>query len=85
MAQDNLDAFGVCYQKATHRLHRVSEVRFISLSLLMLLAFAQLVIQHEYLATYAYYRVPSPWLLVKLLRLLQYYPPTGMSLILRRD
>ncbi|KAF9076297.1 Adaptor protein complex AP-2 alpha subunit [Rhodocollybia butyracea] len=36
----------------------------------------RLVIEHEYSATYAYYRVPSPWLQVKLLRLLQYYPPT---------
>jgi AP-2 complex subunit alpha len=35
----------------------------------------RLVVEHEYSATYAYYRVPSPWLQVKLLRLLQYYPP----------
>lgn len=40
--------------------------------------FLQLIIEHEYAATYAYYKVPSPWLQVKLLRLLQYYPPTGM-------
>jgi AP-2 complex subunit alpha len=31
-------------------------------------------------ADYLYYRVPNPWLQVKLLRLLQYYPPSGMSL-----
>ncbi|KAJ4486139.1 adaptin N terminal region-domain-containing protein [Lentinula aciculospora] len=37
----------------------------------------RLVVEHEYSATYAYYRVPSPWLQVKLLRLLQYYPPSG--------
>ncbi|KAF5375030.1 hypothetical protein D9758_000281 [Tetrapyrgos nigripes] len=37
----------------------------------------RLVIEHEYAATYAYYKVPSPWLQVKLLRLLQYYPPSG--------
>ncbi|KAJ7932397.1 adaptin N terminal region-domain-containing protein [Mycena leptocephala] len=36
----------------------------------------RLVIDHEYSATYAYYKVPSPWLQVKLLRLLQYYPPS---------
>ncbi|KAH7883585.1 adaptin N terminal region-domain-containing protein [Phlebopus sp. FC_14] len=36
----------------------------------------RLIIEHEYSATYAYYKVPSPWLQVKLLRLLQYYPPT---------
>ncbi|TFK77097.1 Adaptor protein complex AP-2 alpha subunit [Pluteus cervinus] len=36
----------------------------------------RLVIEHEFLATYAYYKVPSPWLQVKLLRLLQYYPPS---------
>ncbi|KAF7985387.1 hypothetical protein HWV62_6641 [Athelia sp. TMB] len=57
LAQDNLDAFAVCYTKAVDRLHR-------------------LVIEHEYSAQYAYYKVPSPWLLVKLLRLLQYYPPS---------
>lgn len=37
----------------------------------------RLVIEHEYPAQYAYYKVPSPWLQVKLLRLLQYYPPSG--------
>ncbi|PPQ80802.1 hypothetical protein CVT25_001927 [Psilocybe cyanescens] len=36
----------------------------------------RLVIDHEYAATYAYYKVPSPWLQVKLLRMLQYYPPS---------
>ncbi|KAF9044533.1 Adaptor protein complex AP-2 alpha subunit [Hymenopellis radicata] len=36
----------------------------------------RLVIEHEYAATYAYYKVPSPWLQVKLLRMLQYYPPS---------
>lgn len=57
LAQDHLDAYAVCYQKAVDRLHR-------------------LVVDHEYSATYAYYKVPSPWLQVKLLRLLQYYPPS---------
>lgn len=37
----------------------------------------KLIIEREYSATYAYYKVPSPWLQVKLLRLLQYYPPSG--------
>ncbi|KAL1738458.1 Clathrin/coatomer adaptor, adaptin-like protein, partial [Schizophyllum fasciatum] len=36
----------------------------------------RLVIEHEYSAAYSYYKVPSPWLQVKLLRLLQYYPPS---------
>lgn len=36
----------------------------------------RIIIEHEYSAAYAYYKVPSPWLQVKLLRLLQYYPPT---------
>ncbi|KAM5536194.1 hypothetical protein V8D89_010093 [Ganoderma adspersum] len=56
LAQDHLDAFAVCYQKAVDRLNR-------------------LVVEHEYSATYGYYKVPIPWLQVKLLRLLQYYPP----------
>ncbi|KAH9950343.1 Adaptor protein complex AP-2 alpha subunit [Amylocystis lapponica] len=57
LAQDHLDAYAVCYQRAVDRLNR-------------------LVVEHEFAATYAYYKVPSPWLQVKLLRLLQYYPPT---------
>ncbi|EIN13745.1 Adaptor protein complex AP-2 alpha subunit [Punctularia strigosozonata HHB-11173 SS5] len=56
MAQDHLEAYSVCYQKAVDRLYR-------------------LVVEHEYSGAYAYYKVPSPWLQVKLLRLLQYYPP----------
>ncbi|KAH9065749.1 Adaptor protein complex AP-2 alpha subunit [Lactarius vividus] len=57
LAQDHLDPYAVCYQKAVDRLHR-------------------LVVEHEYSATYAYYKVPSPWLQVKLLKLLQYYSPS---------
>ncbi|KAI0308202.1 Adaptor protein complex AP-2 alpha subunit [Multifurca ochricompacta] len=57
LAQDHLEPYAVCYQKAVDRLYR-------------------LVVEHEYSATYAYYKVPSPWLQVKLLRLLQYYPPS---------
>ncbi|KAH9849750.1 Adaptor protein complex AP-2 alpha subunit [Lenzites betulinus] len=57
LAQDHLDAFTICYQKAVDRLNR-------------------LVVEHEYAATYSYYKVPIPWLQVKLLRLLQYYPPS---------
>jgi AP-2 complex subunit alpha len=30
---------------------------------------------------YLYYRVPCPWIQVKLLKLLQYYPPSGMSVL----
>ncbi|KAI0322331.1 Adaptor protein complex AP-2 alpha subunit [Amylostereum chailletii] len=57
LAQDHLEPYAVCYQKAVDRLHR-------------------LVVQQEYAATYSYYKVPSPWLQVKLLRLLQYYEPS---------
>ncbi|KAJ3116086.1 hypothetical protein HDU96_010461 [Phlyctochytrium bullatum] len=35
---------------------------------------SQLVVDKSYTADYVYYKVPSPWLQVKLLRLLQYYP-----------
>ena len=34
----------------------------------------RIVVEHEYTAEYVYYKVPIPWLQVKLLRLLQYYP-----------
>jgi AP-2 complex subunit alpha len=79
LAQDHLDAYAVCYTKAVDRLNRVRDVvirlRIVDQPLL------QLVIEHEYSAAYAYYKVPSPWLQVKLLRLLQYYPPSGKPAI----
>ncbi|CAE6520698.1 unnamed protein product [Rhizoctonia solani] len=56
LAQDHLDAYKVCCQKAIDRLHKI-------------------VIDREYSPEYIYYKVPTPWLQVKLLRLLQYYPP----------
>lgn len=37
----------------------------------------QIVFDSETPATYVYYKVPNPWLQIKLLRLLQYYPPPG--------
>jgi AP-2 complex subunit alpha len=40
----------------------------------------KIAVDGEVSADYLYYRVPNPWLQVKLLRLLQYYPPSGMSL-----
>lgn len=36
-----------------------------------------IVMEREYSPDYIYYKVPNPWLQVKLLRLLQYYPPPG--------
>lgn len=36
-------------------------------------------IEKQYSHEYLYYKVPTPWLQVKLLRLLQYYPPSGKS------
>lgn len=36
----------------------------------------QIVVDKEFSADYLYYHVPVPWLQVKLLRLLQYYPPS---------
>ncbi|KAG5518575.1 hypothetical protein PMAC_002971 [Pneumocystis sp. 'macacae'] len=35
----------------------------------------RIVIDGEYTHDYIYYKVPAPWLQIKLLRLLQYYPP----------
>lgn len=37
----------------------------------------RIVVGNEYSADYIYYKVPCPWLQVKLLRLLQYYSPSG--------
>ena len=37
----------------------------------------KVVVDHEIAADYLYYKVPCPWIQVKLLRLMQYYPPSG--------
>ena len=37
----------------------------------------RVVVNSEYTQDYMYYKVPCPWIQVKLLRLLQYYPPSG--------
>lgn len=37
----------------------------------------RIVVDNEYTQDYIYYKVPCPWIQVKLLRLLQYYPPSG--------
>lgn len=39
----------------------------------------RILIDGDYTADYLYYKVPCPWIQVKLLRLLQYFPPSGMS------
>lgn len=39
----------------------------------------RIIIDNEYTADYLYYKVPCPWLQVKLLRLLQYFPPSEDS------
>ncbi|GAA5898887.1 hypothetical protein JCM6882_004023 [Rhodosporidiobolus microsporus] len=57
LAQDNLEAYAISYQKAVNRLSKI-------------------VLQGEYSPDYIYYKIPIPWLQVKLLRLLQYYPPS---------
>lgn len=36
----------------------------------------KIIIDQEYSGDYVYYKVPCPWLQVKLLRLLQYFPPS---------
>ncbi|OZJ01603.1 hypothetical protein BZG36_05279, partial [Bifiguratus adelaidae] len=35
-----------------------------------------ILVDRDYSLEYIYYKIPTPWLQVKLLRLLQYYPPT---------
>jgi len=37
----------------------------------------KIVVDNQCPVGYGYYNVPCPWLQVKLLRLMQYYPPTG--------
>lgn len=40
---------------------------------------AKIVLEDDYSNEYIYYKVPIPWLQIKLLRLLQYYPPSEDS------
>ena len=75
LAQDHLDAYSVCCQKAVDRLHKVCTVCCRTNS--AQIGSLQLVIDQQYSREYLYYKVPTPWLQVKLLRLLQYYPPSG--------
>jgi AP-2 complex subunit alpha len=39
-----------------------------------------IVVDQDCAADYLYYKVPCPWIQVKLLKLLQYYPPSGITL-----
>ena len=41
----------------------------------------KIVVDMDYQADYLYYKVPCPWIQVKLLRLLQYFPPSGKSYV----
>jgi AP-2 complex subunit alpha len=45
----------------------------------------RILVDGEYAQDYLYYKVPCPWLQVKLLRLLQYYPPSGTLLCLEAE
>ena len=40
----------------------------------------RIIVDGEYSSDYLYYKVPCPWIQVKLLRLLQYFPPSGTCL-----
>lgn len=37
----------------------------------------KILVDEEYTPDYLYYKVPCPWIQVKLLRLMQYFPPSG--------
>ena len=39
----------------------------------------RIVVDNEIAPDYLYYKVPCPWIQVKFLRLMQYYPPSGIS------
>ena len=39
----------------------------------------RILVDGEYAQDYLYYKVPCPWIQVKLLRLLQYFPPSVAS------
>ena len=39
----------------------------------------KIIVDEDYPTDYLYYKVPCPWIQVKLLRLLQYYPPSSTA------
>ncbi|KAF9579782.1 hypothetical protein BGW38_003829, partial [Lunasporangiospora selenospora] len=39
-------------------------------------SFMMVIVERDFSADYVYYKIPIPWLQIKLLRLLQYFPPT---------
>lgn len=39
----------------------------------------RIIVDSEFTADYLYYKIPCPWLQVKLLKLLQYFAPSGKS------
>lgn len=39
----------------------------------------KIVVDSDFASDYLYYKIPCPWIQVKFLRLLQYYPPSGMG------
>jgi AP-2 complex subunit alpha len=43
-----------------------------------------IVVDNECPADYIYYKVPCPWIQVKFLKLLQYYPPSGKDIVLNQ-
>ena len=43
----------------------------------------KIVVQNDISPDYLYYKVPCPWIQVKFLKLLQYYPPSGTKVSLR--
>ncbi len=43
----------------------------------------RIVMDNDIAPDYLYYKVPCPWIQVKLLRLMQYYPPSGLCLASR--
>lgn len=75
MAQAEIEAFSGSYQKAVDILDRVGCM--FPIGDWQYLIFVQIVFEGHYPAEYIYYKVPNPWLQIRLLRLLQYYPPPG--------
>ena len=40
----------------------------------------KIVVDNDIAPDYLYYKVPCPWIQVKMLRLMQYFPPSGLYL-----
>lgn len=78
---DHMDEYEDSVRRSVDRLRKVCLLTCYRAraALLTCAAHLQILYNEDYLDDYVYYKVPAPWVQVKILRLVQMYPPPGMS------